>query len=616
MINWIRQDRPPWIGYGVAIILSLLCSCYLFSWNFLQGNVAFFEKGDPGQHVTGWFFYEQDTWNLPLTYTHRLNYPEGVSIALTDSIPLAAIFFKFFRRWLPEGFHYFGWWHLFAYLLQSVSAVLLIRVLGYRSLLAAAAAAGFALLMPVFTWRYGHTALLTQGFILLAFSIYFLGIKENKSLLRNVYEITPANSIPSWAYLCRFCFQEKRLHRMTMRALFLETKPANLNPIWALFTGVISYTFLLNASIFVLFSIVALLVHPYLFAMTYPIYLAFLIDWGLRQKKWLVCLFAFLGSVLILGFSFYLLGYLDIHGANGFNLFSMNLLSPICGGKFSIPCFYIKNDHFESFNYLGLGLIIILLIVLFTQSKWLLQIPLRYPGLFAILLLFFWFSLSNVVYFGNQKIFTLKLSQKLINFAAVFRSSGRFFWPVGYALLFVGLTGILRWKKHVLATSCLIICLFIQVLDTGILLRTQKLDILKPAQHPIEKWYALADDLQAIDIFPQFQRYDEHKTYRFENFLLLAARKKLLCNTAEIAHPPPALSHYSKDFILSKDHLYIIMPEITSADVPIQLAMLLHQGDCRNFYLEDNSIATACVPGKTDAWWRKKAPFMWKIAFT
>lgn len=552
MNDWVRKNLAGWASYSLAIVLGLLFSCYLFSWNFLQGHVAFFEQGDPGQGVTAWLFYEQDNWRLPLTYTQRLNYPQGVSIALTDSIPLAAMFFKIFRNWLPDGFHYFGWWHLLSYLLQSISAVLLIRVLGYRSLLAAVVAAGFALLMPVFTWRYGHTALLTQGLILLAFSAYFLGLKEQTSLLK-------------------------------------------------------------SSMIFILIALIALLIHPYLFAMTYPIFLAFLFDWGWQQKKWLSCLLAFLASTIVLSLSFYIFGYLDIHGANGFNLFAMNLLSPLCGGKFSIPCFYTKNDHFESFNYLGLGLILILLTGMLTQGKWLLQIPRRFTGLFVIILLFFLISLSNVFYFGDQKVFTLKLSPEILNLAAVFRSSGRFFWPVAYALLFVGLLGMLRWQKQNLAVGILLGCCLLQLLDTSFLLKNQKLDISKSDKYDFEKWDNLFAHLQTIDFVPEMPQYDEHKMPRYKDLILLAGRKKLLCNTAEFAHPASSSYHSPQDFTPQKDHLYIIMPDVAAAQIPKSLAELVQQGQCRNFFLADQSIATACIPGKKHQWWQTNAPFMWKI---
>src|SRR5690606_17130409 len=146
---------------------------WLFPGSFLLGHGLFFFDGDIVKDVSGWLFFARDAWQLPLLFTPWLNYPEGISIAFTDSIPLMALLLKPFAGWFPAGFHYFGFWHVIAYVTQALAAVFLIRSLGVRTLFAAFAAAAFALMWPVLLYRFGHSALLAQGLLLFALGCYF-----------------------------------------------------------------------------------------------------------------------------------------------------------------------------------------------------------------------------------------------------------------------------------------------------------------------------------------------------------------------------------------------------------------------------------------------------------
>ena len=49
---------------------------------------------DITQHQMGWMFYRNSPWTFPLCKALFLGYPQGTSISYTDSIPLAALFFK------------------------------------------------------------------------------------------------------------------------------------------------------------------------------------------------------------------------------------------------------------------------------------------------------------------------------------------------------------------------------------------------------------------------------------------------------------------------------------------------------------------------------------------
>src|SRR5579871_6393831 len=128
IVEIFLKERSPQFCYSLAILIATLFCIYLFPLFFLQGKGDYFLSGkdDIAQHLAGWYYFFHDKWYFPLGYTRNLNYPEGANITLTDSIPLAAVFFKLFRPWLPEGFHYFNWWHLFVRFMQAIAATLLI----------------------------------------------------------------------------------------------------------------------------------------------------------------------------------------------------------------------------------------------------------------------------------------------------------------------------------------------------------------------------------------------------------------------------------------------------------------------------------------------------------
>ena len=535
-INYfLLKERGATFNYLLAIILSLLLSAYLFPWSFLQGHGAFFEKGDAMQHVAGWLFYVNDQWRFPLAYTQPLNYPEGANIALTDSIPLAAVVMKLFRAWLPEGFHYFGWWHLFAYLLQAIAATLLIRALGYRSLIATITAVSFSLLMPALTNRFGHTSLTTQGLILFALAAYVLGIKKE------------------WSLLPTSCF-------------------------------------------FIVISIAALLIHPYLFGMTYPIYLAFLIDFSVKNRVVKPCLTYFALSVVAILLIFFLFGYFGMGGDWGFGVYSMNLLAPFCGGKYFFHCQFDPSQYLEGFNYFGLGLMLLLAAAIIVNWRWLLQLPGRFPAVMVMMILFWLFALSNNIHFGRHTWIHIHLSDSVIKFADIYRASGRLFWPVGYALLFMSILGVLHCKKKWLVTPILLIGIVLQWLDTQPLMDSQRIALRKPADTFIDPSLDLmARGVSAIDIFPIVINYHgDYGVYMF--FQMFAAKKHLAINTATFAHyvkdPDEKLHFFDQD--LASNHLFIIIPANPAPPIPKNIQYLLQGHQCRELTIEGTKVS-ACL---------------------
>lgn len=82
--------------------------------------------GDLTQNYLGWCFYRSSDWSFPIGLMDRISWPNKVSIIFTDSVPLAAVFFKLFDRILPEQFQYFGLWGMLCFGAQGAFGALLI----------------------------------------------------------------------------------------------------------------------------------------------------------------------------------------------------------------------------------------------------------------------------------------------------------------------------------------------------------------------------------------------------------------------------------------------------------------------------------------------------------
>ena len=384
----LSRDIPSGMAYFVALIMAAGMILHLYPVHFLAGQGAFFEGGDAATNVAGWLFFGKDNWHFPLLHSTLLNAPEGTSIAFTDSIPLIALLLKPFHSLLPEGFHYFGLWHALCYLLQACAAVFLMRSLSVRNLPAALVAAAFALTWPALLHRLGHTALMTHGLLLMALGFYFRGV-----------------NYVAWS---------------TAR------------------TG----------TAFILLSCIALLIHPYLLAMSYPVFLAYLGKQFLsdslsfkRMLAWVVCSLTLLLGLMYTGG--YLVGSEAM--ATGFGIYSLNLTAPFCGGMLCIVT-DATSGQYEGYNYLGAGTLVLLLIALTTSGRELIGAARKHLPLLLVLLGFTLYATSHRIYLGQDSLLDLPLPKALEAAAGVFRVSGRFFWLAGYCLLFAALTVLLRCR--------------------------------------------------------------------------------------------------------------------------------------------------------------------------
>lgn len=559
---WLWRDVSASTSYVLALLIACGFIFYLFPLSFLAGHSTVSDYGDIAQHVSGWWYYARDSWHFPLLHTSRLDHPDGVSIAFTDSIPLAALLFKslltLFPNLFPEHFHYFGWWVGFVFLAQAVSATFLIRTLGAKSSFATVLAVGFAITWPVLHARYHHTALMTQSIIIVALALYFSGQQQ------------------TW----------------TSRRV---------------------------SAAFIALNLVALTIHPYYLAFTASFFIAFLVDRAIQGESWLLQLKRLVILFLALGAVIWLLGYTRHsaydalgYGDNGYgNDFLLDLLAPFCGGGKLIACgegpVYVFPYH-EGFNYLGAGLLFLIPIAVLLNGRSLLSIPKQSPALVLLLGGFFVYALSNRVRLGDVELFSYALPSVLQPLTGTFRAAGRFFWPISLFLLFITLASLLK-KRTWPVTLVLVAALVLQIKDVKPWLLRIQSEAAKPSELRFADWEGVMARVDKVVSYPIHECAPLHYQHNIWVMQLAGYFGKLI-NSGYTArgHKDCEVDDLSLQQPLLPRHLYVMSSGAYSNtpftnkfvfSAPYMQAMA--RGECAR-RLDD----MLCLPGSTPDFWQRQ----------
>jgi hypothetical protein len=549
-------------SYLLAIVIGCCFVIYLFPWTFLAGHSTVFDHGDIAQHISGWWYYAKDSWHFPFLHTGRLNHPEGVSVALTDSIPLMALLFKalltFFPSWFPENFHYFGWWMGLVFVAQAASAVMLMRAFGSKSLFALIIAVGFALTWPVLHARYHHAALMMQSIIIFALAFYFFG--SNNAWSSNKTSIG-----------------------------------------------------------FIVLSLVGLTIHPYFLPFVAGLFVAFMADQIVRGESWLLQLKRMLVFTLALGLTMWAFGYLDRKAPlTGFgDYFFLDLKHPFCGGGKLVNCGVgpvYEFPYHEGFNYLGAGLLLLMPVALLLNFKNLLSLPKKYPALFVLALGFFVYALSNRVRFAGVEIFSYPLPESMKLITGTFRASGRFFWLVSLLVLFVTLASLLKKRTFLptLVVSCLMItALVIQVKDIRPWLDRIKTEAKKPSKVNYADWAPVMPKVDKFVMYPAYQC--AHPDYQHYIWVMqmagyygkllnsgYVARSNLNCNADKLAINQPFLPRHL--YVLSSA-VYANAPYTHGFELPMPFEQAMKRGECVR-----RVDSMLCLLGSNKDFWNSLAP--------
>jgi hypothetical protein len=448
-------------------------------------------EDDGGTHYLGWEFYR----NAPL-----LQWPIGAnpdygmeissSIVFSDSLPLFAMALKPFSPWLPRPFQYLGIWLLLCFVLQAYFASRLLKafgVEGWRAWLGCA----FFVMAPSFLFRIwvSHYAGSGHWIVLASLAMYF----------------APQPSRFGWtALLC-----------------------------------------------------LASLVNIYLAVMAGAIYAAELVQrlWT-RESRVLPTLRQGVVTTVLLLFTMYAAGYFmagKYTADQGYGYYRLNLLAPVLpmgGWSLWVPSTQVGEGDFEGFNYVGTGVIGLLLVAtvlrtvsLFratekctppdaakvalssasvvvsnhenpavvsqaasTMSRW---VPIT-----IVLVCCTLFGISNRIAAGPFELLAFELPPKLWPICSSFRSSGRFFMPVYYVLFAIGIGAIVRRFQPKVGGLILAALLCVQWADTshGVRHLHQKLSHAKPWSSPLKSdfWSTAGKRYKALVVTLPAKHYDRY----------------------------------------------------------------------------------------------------------
>lgn len=395
------------LGFLTAGLIGAAAFFVWAGWKFLDPqNISWLRFGDRAMHTLGWWFFRVTPWGLPLGANPRNGLEISSSVALSDSLPLFAIPFKALSPLLPPVFQYWGLWFLLSMVLQAVFGYAIGRELRLGKIVSLLLAACLVL-TPAFLFRLPiHMALAGHWTLLAALYLY---VKREPPR--------------------RFA--------------------------WPLLLGVTAA------------------VHGYLLAMVLAIWIAAIVQrlW-LKRVTWQQALLEVALGAAAAGVVLWAAGFLMTSslGADGFGFYRMNLNSFLNPDRWSLllPDLPSVPGDYEGLSYPGLGVLLLLVLGLVLAAPRLKAVfsPRWLPLLLVVLGLAL-FAVSDKPVFGTTELGTIPLPGFVLNFASMFRASGRMIWPAGYLvvlLAFVLLDRKLdaRWVAGLAAAAVLI-----QAVDTS-----------------------------------------------------------------------------------------------------------------------------------------------------
>jgi hypothetical protein len=428
--------------FGVAFVLVVTPK------GFIAGTSSYWhtQVEDIAQYYSGYLAYLRAPWTLPLLDIPSLNWPSGTVVTFVDAIPVFSVTLKLLSAIFSLPDNPFGIWVLLCFALQGTAGWFAASQLYDDDWWALGLTVFLCVLMPSLTARMGHLSLQAHFLLLFALGLY----------------------------------------------IRTQRRQASLPGAWTLLL------------------IIAFYINFYLTAMAIAILVACQIDLYQRtmNRKDLtiiaVPLIVIALSVPPMLGSAFGEAVPDI----GFGYYSMNLLSPVGQGSLiSLPFFVdATGGQYEGYNYLGLGLIGLVALantrLARSGSDW------TRPGRFLTLILGACtvYALSNEIYAGPLHLLHWRVPEYLRPLFETFRSSGRFFWPVSYAIVLyivVRFTHLEQTARLGLAAAVLLVqCADLQPTFAGI-----KQSLKRKSNEPanIEEWNASLVGVKTIHAFPKFK---------------------------------------------------------------------------------------------------------------
>jgi hypothetical protein len=420
----LETSRP--VEVAAALLLGLLAFLLVVGSAPLDPtNIAWLTQGDAATNYLGWAFFRTSPWGWPPAANPAYGLDIAGSVMMADANPLLALPFKLLSPLLPTPFQYFGWWLLACFLLHALFARAIAARISVHAEQRLAIAALFlfapCLLIRVATPEIFHMTLCGQWQILAAFWIYLSPDLPRRAIRWTVLVAVAVLTHPYLLVLVVAIWLAD-----VMRELLLRRAPSG-----RIFGGAVLVT-LVAAAVAKLSGVF----------------------WLARAGK------AVSGADGGTGLSSY--------GEWGFGFFKANLLSPFDpqGWSWLLPDLPSGKGEIEGFAYLGLGVLLLAAAALpFVRRVW----PKRRIGREHLPLMLVLFALAMFALTPNVAIgatsFQIPWPAPLVAIGNLFRSSGRFAWPLVYAAMIAVCWIVARGPRRAIGSTLLIAAALVQVAD-------------------------------------------------------------------------------------------------------------------------------------------------------
>jgi ABC-type multidrug transport system fused ATPase/permease subunit len=373
-----------------------------------------FESGerDLVQHYLGFCLYRTSPWQFPLGFVTTASYPHDMSIVYTDAIPLFAFVGKLLSPVLPSHFQYLGLYGLLSMMLMGGISGLLILSLTHRPGCAILCSVFYTLSWTMLYRMFYHTSLTSHWLILLSFYIWLRFDHEKNIMISGV--------------------------------------------------------------VYFVLSAVSMLIHPYIWAMCGGIVFMGLLEMAVIHRKVIL--------PIICGFLYCVTGVISLWV---FGALSSGVGAKLDVGKYEANLNTLYNSmgmgvlpplptallQYEGFGYLGAGVLVLCLFVgvtLATLSITTKKLPHMSPRrtiLAVTVLCFTIFSIVPEISFNDQILFTVKLGKVSDYIVGIFRSNGRFIWPVCYIILTAVLVFLVRFSRGKWVIALIVLGIALELFD-------------------------------------------------------------------------------------------------------------------------------------------------------
>lgn len=456
----------------------------------LPTHITWMLRYDWAAALWGFSFFRNADWAFPLGNTPDLFYPLGTSIGFTDACPWMALFFKLLSPILPQDFQYFGLWFWLCYVLQAVVGERITARFTDDPLRRALGGCLFAL-TPLLPARHAHAALSALFFVTAGVYLHFArvaGPRDARALL------VASAGLLAWA------------------------------------AGTHGYL-----SVMLLALVLALCAR-----------LAW-VERAITTPLLTVSVVGALGTTLLV---YYLFGYVgwkqtDLT-AEGFGDFSADLLSLVNPQNWSrfVAAMPYQPRQWEGFGYLGVGVLALLALRL---ALWIRQPAasaralVRAWPLVVVVLAFAFYALSSRVALRGEPIWTLDgLYRHATKLTGVFRSSGRFIWPLHLVLLSAAVSAACALPRRMLGRALLGLAVFAQAAE----LDRSPLNFAPVPLDPLgdPAWASAGPHYRHLALMPVHLlwvcRYDPHLVHRLS---YEAYRRKWSFNSGNIMRMEPGI---------------------------------------------------------------------------